>query len=374
VVIAGGPINNSSNVQNQPTNTNLPTQSTTIAGASNNNITSTLTSNIQASWNVYTSGLVDANIENALQGLKNNSLGVEVQLETLKINVATAYFALQTQNGQVEIAQSAVRAAEASLRDTEAQERAGVGTKFDVLSQQVQVANTRQQLLQAQNNQVVAQRDLARALNFPEPTNVIAKDPIEESGSWDLSLDDSIFQAYSKRAELPQFVAQEKQAKAQENIAYAQLGPQVSLFGRLNLFAPQNSGSGNQLSYSVGAQLQWVFFDGGAAQGQAEQAIASAKIARVNFINTRDTIRFNVEQQFSTLQTSKEQINTSRQAQGQAEEALRLARLRYRAGVGIQTEVIQAENALTQAKNNLLTAVISYNQALAALRRAVGIL
>ena len=374
VVIAGGPINNSSNVQNQPTTNTLPTQSTTLAGASNNNITSTLSGNIQASWNAYTSGLVEANIENAEQGLKNNSLGVEVQLENLKLNVCTAYFTLQTQEGQVEIAESAVRAAEASLRDTEAQERAGVGTKFDVLSQQVQVANTRQQLLQAQNNRVVAQRDLARVLNFPMPTNVTAQDPIEESGSWDLSLDDSIFQAFGKRSELPQFVAQEKQAKAQENIAYAQIGPQVSLFARLNLFAPQNSGSGEQLSYSVGAQLQWIFYDGGASQGKAEQAIALAKIARVSFINTRQTIRFNVEQQFSTLQTSKEQISTSRQAQGQAEEALRLARLRYRAGVGTQTEVITSENAATQAKVNLLTAVISYNQALAALRRAVGIL
>jgi hypothetical protein len=55
---------------------------------------------------------------------------------------------------------------------------------------------------------------LARALNFTEPTNVSARDPIEESGSWDLSLEDSIFQAYGKRVELQKLVAQEKQAKA----------------------------------------------------------------------------------------------------------------------------------------------------------------
>jgi OMF family outer membrane factor len=352
--------------------------STFFGSNSSGGASSSLTGNIlQANWNLYTSGLVDARIENAQQGLKNSTLEVEKQLQDLKISVATAYFKLQTEDGNVEIAQSAVRNAEASLRDTEAQERAGVGTKFDVLRQQVQVANTKQRLLQAQNNRVIAQRDLARALNFVQPTDVSARDPIEESGSWDLSLEDSIFQAYGKRVELSQFAAQEQQAKAQEKLAYAQIGPQLSLNGAIdfaNRFGGSNTTTGGQVGYSAGGQIQWNFFDGGVAQGQAEQAVAAAKIARVNFTNTNNQVRFEVEQQFSTLQSSKEQISSNRQAQVQAEEALRLARLRFRAGVGTQTEVISAEDALTQAKVNLLQSVIAYNQSLAQLRRAVGIL
>ncbi len=344
------------------------------SSGSSSNDSSNLNASLQANWDVYTSGRVEAQIENAQQGLKNSTLEVERQLQELKINVSRAYFALQRQDGQVEITQSAVRNAEASLRDTQAQERAGVGTKFDVLRQQVQVARTRQRLLQAQNDRVVAQRDLARTLNFVEPTSVRAKDPIEESGGWDLSLEDSIFQAYGKRVELPQLVAQERQAKAQENSAYAQLGPTVSPFGSLNFSKQFNSSREGQFSYSLGAQIQWNFFDGGAAQGSAEQAVATAKIARVNFTNTNNRLRFEVEQQFSTLQTNKEQIITNKQAQGQAEEALRLARLRFKSGVGTQTEVINTEDALTQAKVDLLTSVISYNQSLAELRRAVGIL
>jgi OMF family outer membrane factor len=346
-------------------------------GGGGGGASSSLTGNIvRANWNLYTSGLVDARIDNAQQGLKFSTLDVEKALQDLKVGVANAYFDLQSQDGNVSIAESAVRNAEASLRDAEAQERAGVGTKFDVLRQQVQVANTQQRLLQAQNNRVVAQRNLARALNFEEPTNVIARDPIEESGSWDLSLEDSIFQAYAKRVELPEFVAQEQQAKAQERLAYAQLGPQLSLNAAVDfakLFG-NNADVPGQIGYSLGAQLQWNFFDGGAAQGQAQQAVAAAKIARVNFINTSNQVRFDVEQQFFTLESSKAQINSSRQAQTQAEEALRLARLRFRAGVGTQTEVISTEDALTQAKNNLLQAVISYNRSLAQLRRFIGIL
>jgi outer membrane protein TolC len=72
------------------------------------------------------------------------------------------------------------------------------------------------------------------------------------------------------------------------------------------------------------------------------------------------------------LQANKDNIDTARLAVTQAEESLRLARLRFQAGVGTQTDVINAQSALTQARGNLLTAIIEYNRSLAALRRAVS--
>ena len=54
-----------------------------------------------------------------------------------------------------------------------------------------------------------------------------------------------------------------------------------------------------------------------------------------------------------------------------AEESLRLARLRFQAGVGTQTDVIEAQSELTTARGNLLTAIIDYNQSFTQLQRAV---
>jgi outer membrane protein TolC len=56
----------------------------------------------------------------------------------------------------------------------------------------------------------------------------------------------------------------------------------------------------------------------------------------------------------------------------EATEALRLARLRFQAGVGTQLEVINQETDLTRAQNRLLNAIIGYNRALSALQRAVS--
>ncbi|BAY15312.1 outer membrane efflux protein [Anabaenopsis circularis NIES-21] len=65
-------------------------------------------------------------------------------------------------------------------------------------------------------------------------------------------------------------------------------------------------------------------------------------------------------------------MQTSSVGLEQAREALNIARIRYQAGVGTQTEVIEAENDLTRAEGNRVTAILDYNRALANLQRAVS--
>jgi outer membrane protein TolC len=57
----------------------------------------------------------------------------------------------------------------------------------------------------------------------------------------------------------------------------------------------------------------------------------------------------------------------------QAQEALRLSRLRFQSGIGTQSDVISAENDLTRAEGNRVTAVLDYNRAYANLQRAISL-
>jgi outer membrane protein TolC len=56
----------------------------------------------------------------------------------------------------------------------------------------------------------------------------------------------------------------------------------------------------------------------------------------------------------------------------QAREALRLARLRFQAGIGTQTDIINAENDLLNAEGNRVTTILNYNRAAAGLQRAIS--
>jgi OMF family outer membrane factor len=126
------------------------------------------------------------------------------------------------------------------------------------------------------------------------------------------------------------------------------------------------------MGYRFGARFQFTLFDGGAASARAEQSTIDKAIAESRFAQEANQIRFDVEQAFFNLQARREQIATASKALEQANEALRLARLRLSAGVGTQLEVIRAEEDVTRADVNRLQAIIGFNQSLAELQRAIN--
>ncbi len=325
----------------------------------------------QLSYNLYTSGRVQASIRAAEEQVRFYELAVETQSETIRLNVATDYYNLQQADEQVRIAQSAVVNSEASLRDAEALERAGVGTRFDVLRSQVNLANAQQNLTNARSQQSISRRQLATRISLPQGINISAADPVQLAGLWNPTLEQSIVLAYQNRPELQQQLAQRNINEQQRRQALAELGPQVSLVASYNLLDQFDDNVSVTDGYSFGVRATLNLFDGGAARARAAQQRANIAIAETQFAEQRNQIRFQVEQAYSTQQSSLENVQTANTALEQAREALRLARLRFQAGVGTQTDVINSENDLTQAEGNRVTAILDYNRALAQLQRSV---
>lgn len=339
--------------------TNLDTTSTTFS------------TGLQLSYSIFTSGRRPAQIRAAQQQLRSDQLQVEITEQQLRLDVATAYYNLQQSDEGVRIQQSAVRNAQASLRDTQALERAGLGTRFDVLRAQVQLANARQNLTNAVATQQTRRRQLTQILAVPVYIDLAAADPVEIAGSWPLTLPQTIVLALKNRGELEQQLAQRELSEQQRRAALAALGPTVNLQLQYNLLDNLRDNVGFGKGYSLAANFAWNFFDGGAARAQANQQEANKTIAEVRFAQARENIQLQVETAFFNLESTFLNIGTNRQAVAQAREALRLARLRFQAGVGTQTDVINAENDFTLAQGNLVNAIIGYNLALASLQRSV---
>ena len=350
----------SSKLQEQQTGISSPDQpSTSFSGQA------------QLSYNLYTSGRVQAQIRAAEEQVRFYELAVETEFETIRLNVATDYYNLQQADEQVRIAQSAVQNSQASLRDAEALERAGVGTRFDVLRSQVNLANAQQDLTNARSQQAIARRQLATRISLPQAINISAADPVQLAGLWNPTLEQSIVLAYQNRPELQQQLAQRNTSEQQRRQALAELGPQVSLVASYDLLDQFNDNVSVTDGYSLGVRATLNLYDGGAARARANQSKANIAIAETQFAEQRNQIRFQVEQAYSTQQSSLENVQTANTALEQAREALRLARLRFQAGVGTQTDVINSENDLTQAEGNRVRAILDYNRALAQLQRSV---
>lgn len=323
-------------------------------------------------YNVLTGGRRAAQIRAAQEQVRVNQLEVERLNEQTRLDITTAYYDIQQAEEQVRISEGAVNAAIQGLRDARALEEAGLGTRFDTLRAQVQLANENQNLIRARADRRINQRQLVNLLSLPQSVDIEAADPVQIAGIWELPLEESIVLAFQNRAELQQQLAQRNINQEQRRIAQAARRPQVSLFANYNLLDVFNDGLGLADGYSLGARLNWNLFDAGAASARASQSKVDIAIAETQFADTRNQIRFQVEQAYNNLQANFLNIQTASVALNQAREALRLANLRFQAGVGTQTEVIDAQNDLTRAEGNLVQAILNYNRALATLQRAIS--
>ncbi len=348
---------------------NLPPEDRTEL--ENSSPTTSFNGGAQISYDLYTSGARSARIQQAEEQVRLQELDVERLSEEIRLNVATDYYNLQQADEQVRISRAAVVNAEASLRDAQALEQAGVGTRFDSLRAQVNLANSQQQLTNALSQQRISRRQLVTRLNLAQSATVAAADPVKLAGLWNQTLENSIVLAYQNRPELQQQLAQRNINEQQRRLALSQLGPQVSVVANYNVLDSFDDGVGLTDGYSVALQANLNLYDGGASRAQAAQAKADINIAETQFSQQRNQIRFQVEQAYSELQSNLENVQTSQAALDQARESLRLARLRFQAGVGTQLEVIDAENALTRAEGNRINAILDYNRALANLQRSV---
>ncbi|MEB3828883.1 TolC family protein [Phormidium sp. CCY1219] len=326
---------------------------------------------VELSYNLYTSGRRPAQIRVAEAQVRLNELQLEQTAAQLRLDVRDAYYNLQEADDSVRINLSAVESAQQSLQDAQALERAGLGTRFDVLRARVQLADAEQALTQARSQQRIRRRELAEILNVSPVVNLSAAEEVEIEGIWNLSLEESIVLALKNRAELEQLLVQREISEQQRELALANNGPQVSLFANYNVLEVLDDERNLADGYALGGRLQWNLYDGGAARARAAQEEKNIEIAETRFAQLRNQIRLQVEQAFFNLRSNFENIQTANVSVEQAKESLRLARLRFSAGVGTQSDVLDAETELTRAQNNRLQAIVRYNRALAAMERAI---
>ena len=304
-----------------------------------------------------------------------------VSLRDLRLQAAQSYFDLQQADDQVRIGQESVRASLISLRDSKARFQAGVATKLEVLEAETQLARDQQLLANGLAAQSIARRALAALLDLPFTVTPTAKDSARVMGVWNASLSESIVAAFSFREELDQAILDISIANSQANSALGAVQPFLSVFTNFgyNQFNGQTGNitglesSGNQYETTFGARLSWSIFDGGAAAASSRQAKQLAQQNRYQFSQRRDGIRQEVETSFYELEKNNRDIITTSREVISAREALRLARLRFQAGVTTQREVVDNQRDLTNAEVRYSNSVTDYNKRLVELSRRTGL-
>lgn len=371
-----------------------------ITGYSTNSITA-MDAVLKASWSLIDPQRTPriAAARDRYEKAKNAYL---IGLRDLRLQAAEAYFDLQSADEQVRIGQESVRASLVSLRDARSRFQAGVATKLEVLQAETQLARDQQLLTNALTGngpggpglgQADARRQLAALLSLPQDATPVAKDPSRVVGAWIPSLEESIIAAFAYREELDNILLDISIANSEANSELAASQPLLSIINTLSasnsygsnytdfinagLKAPAAQNVLGQTSWSVdnaiGLNLSWTLFDGGRSRALYRYNKQKANEGRYRFAQRRDQIRIEVERSFFELQRNNLNISTNAQEVLSTRESLRLARLRFQAGVTTQREVVDTQRDLTQAEVRYALAISTYNKSLADLRRRTGL-
>ena len=160
--------------------------------------------------------------------------------------------------------------------------------------------------------------------------------------------------------------------EAELRTARGALRPRVNAFGAYEYDRGWDfRGSGNY--YSTGLLLQWDLFDGKLAAGKISAAQAELDAAREEERKLRLNIDLEIEQARLALADAGERLTVTDQAVAQAAESVTLTRARFEQGIGLSTQLIDAETALTTARVRRAEAEADRRIAIAALRRALGL-
>lgn len=336
--------------------------------------------NLQATQVVYSGGGVTAAAKSAALAREAAMLDLQAVINEQLLLVRTRFYAVLLARERIVVQEENVKLLEQQLKDVRSRFDAGAVSNFEVLRAEVALANGRPALISARNAWRVGIEELRQVLGFVNADgHNIVKVPefigsLEPGPQITFDLRDAVLAARAQRPELQRLGKLENAGIELVTVNRAGYQPQLALFGRYDWVrgGPSSAWSDRRDGWTAGLQAQWNIFDGRATAGRVAQARSQLTQTRLAIEEATLAIDVEVRRVHSTLTEAWELVDASGRVVEQAQEALRLANVRYGAGSATQLDVLTSQVALTEARLNQLISYYNYNVALAAMRKAIG--
>lgn len=321
---------------------------------------------------IYTGGKVEAAIDSARYSREGYNAALEVARQSAKLTAATNYYSLIMARNKVDIAEQSVKDYDGHLTNVNQQYNVGIVAKSDVLSSETSLANARTSLVEAQNSANLAEATLNNSIGLPVNTSVATADSSLGYTPYNVTLQDAQAYAVLHRADLVQTTMAVKAYEEQVKSAKAGYMPTLSATASQAWSGDDWGGTDND-NWRIGAAVSWDLWDGGATSEGVKVAKANLEKAKEANYAMMDSVNLGVRQAYLNLKSAEQTIESTRTAVASGQESFRIATLRYRAGVGTNLDVLDAETALETARNNYVDALFNYNIAVATLENAMGV-
>jgi outer membrane protein len=288
----------------------------------------------------------------------------------IRLVVGTTFYNILRSQQLVQVARERVTSATEQLRVARLRFETDVAPRFDVIRAEAELANAQQELTQSQNAVALSEAAFNTALGRDVTTAVA----LQLSGVNDRA--DVPFEQLREAAlrQRPQLHALRETIEAGQQIVRARRAenkPQISLNSGYDRFSTFSSTSPPD-RYTAGLFMTFPFFDSGLTRGRVREAQANVSGTAAELERIRLQVELDVRQAQLELQEARQRIGTAEAELTAAREALRVAEVRYRSGVGTTIEVTDAQLAVARAGQNVADARFDYYTAGVRLDTAIG--
>jgi len=289
------------------------------------------------------------------------------------IEFAVIYFDILESEKMVYVAEKEVERLESHLRDANNLYEEGVITKNDLLQAEVRLSDAKQRLLTAKTGREINSSRLNNSLARPLKTRVEVVDVREiprEILDIHMDMEKAWEAAEKQRPEIQIVDATLKSLDLDEEAKKAEFYPKLFTQGSYDY--TQNRYLTAQGNWAATLGLGINLFSGGKTKAE----VAKIKFQKEKLIEQRnqlvDEIKLEVERYILDSKTALDRLQVTKDAVRQAEENLRINRVRYTEGVGTATEVLDAVTLLSVAETNYYRSVYDLGKSEISVLYAIG--
>ena len=321
----------------------------------------------------------------AALGGKAAAAQLEASRQALVLDVNASYYGVLMAQEMLKVADSAVTQIEAHLSDVRNMYNAGLVARNDVLKAEVQQSNVALMQIQARNAVRMARIAFLNVLGLPLDEEVQLEDNLVYVPT-DMDLDTAVQTALDTRPELRSTECAVDISRNAVRVAQAGWYPTLAGYYTYeyksdqvdNPFkAPEPDARWQdnwEETWVAGLVLSFNLWDWGQTHYQAAQAKAEYAQALNGLTQLTNAVRLEVTQSYFALKEAEEKIAAGRKAVEQAEENLRVAEEKFDAEIVTNTDLLDAQTALTQARVGYVQALTDHLIAHARLKRSMGTL
>ncbi len=308
------------------------------------------TTRFAGSWTIFDSLHTEREIRRAdLVAQSQRASAGRTDQEVIRSTMLASQDVLLLQR-ELEVASDDVAVADSLLELSVNRLAAGTAVDVDRLAAEANLAERQQAKIETAGNLEVAWVELESSMGVLISPGERSLKPLELKDLAAESLEDSLALALKSRPDRHSLALQQEAARTGVASAKSALGPVISSFGSWETDRPSFAGEGGN-NWIAGAEVRLDILPAAKRDDLDMAKLALDKAAAASAL-ADSRIRLEVTRAFYQLDAARQGLAVARSASQQTDEALRISKDRYEAGLSTMTDLLRVEDQQRRSQLN----------------------